>query len=169
MIEKPWYIREIEDAIANPNGVEPDLLRNAKMAYEEACVVINERLNEISPYLIRNLRPEAIQLTEENSPDLLDWFALHHRVHKNWAAMTQELWNWEPPPELELAIATQINTAYAREDDLKQLLRAHRRLPLLGGTLEERIHVLKLLVEHDPDQDIWAIDLEILEKALNSE
>lgn len=168
MIEKPWYIKEIEDALANPGGVEPDLVRNAKSAYEDACVEINERLNAIAPYLSRTLRPEAIQLAEETPPDLLDWFALHHRVHKNWTAMTHELWGWEPPPELELTIATQINNAYAREDDLKQLLRAHRRLPLMGGSLEERAHVLRLLVENDPEQDVWAIDLEILEKALNS-
>lgn len=168
MIEKPEYIQEIENALANPTSANPDLLRITNTAYADACVVINERLNEIKPYLDKTLRPEAIQLAEETPPDLLNWFKIHFAVHKPWSAMIQEQWNWDPPQTLLKDVATEINHAYGREDELRYWLRKHRRLPLIGGTLEERIQVLQSLVEYDPDVDVWAEQLEVLEEGFHS-
>ena len=71
MIETPWYIDELQNALLSTDTVDPDFISDAAAEYAEACAAANNRLREVAPLLRRGLRSEVIQLTEIE-PNLLD-------------------------------------------------------------------------------------------------
>ena len=168
MKKTPPYIQAIEDALNDLDGADPDLLRNPKTQYDEECAKLNARLLDIAPYLSRSLRPEAIQLATEFPPDLLDAVWVHDFPGlQRWCDIAKEKWGWEKPPKLRVDLAAQINHCHGCERDLKDLLKEHRRLPLTGGTLEQRIDILQQLIKRDPTATVWEENLEMLQEELS--
>ncbi len=150
MIETPWYIDELQNALLNTDTVDPDFLSDTAAEYAEACAAANERLRAIAPLLRRGLRSEVIQLAEED-PNILELVAtLDFPGREEWCDLLK-MWNREPPPQLLLDIASQINETYAIEAPLQTLLKRHRLLPLAGASLAERIVTLRELAKADPD------------------
>jgi len=168
MIETPWYIDELQNALLNTDTVDPDFISDTAAEYAEACAAANERLRAIAPLLRRELRSEVIQLAEED-PNILELVAtLDFPGREEWCGLLK-MWNREPPPQLLLDIASQINETYAIEAPLQTLLKRHRLLPLAGASLAERIVTLRELATADPDTAVWQQDVETLEQARSKE
>ena len=79
--------------------------------YWEACCETNRRLRECGDLLRKGHRSEAIQLAKIE-PDLLDMVQLLEFPERE--AWLKHL-SPEPPPELELVIAAELNQAMLEE------------------------------------------------------
>ena len=78
--------------------------------YYEACSETNRRLRECGDLLRKGHRSEAIQLAKIE-PDLLDMVELLDPQREAWLKHL----SLEPPPELDLVIAAELNQAMLEE------------------------------------------------------
>jgi len=132
-------------------------------AYAEACAEVSQRLVRCQRLLQQGLRSEAIQLAEAQ-PRLLDAVAsLDFPERAAWDELVQ-MYGLPEAARFQVEVAAFLNEAYAEEDPLQDLLRAHRRLALARGSVKARIGVMRKLATLDPNNPVWTEDLRIFEK-----
>ena len=91
MIETPWYIDELQNALLNTDTVDPEFISDTAAEYAEACAAANERLRAIAPLLRRGLRSEVIQLAEED-PNILELVAtLDFPGREDWCDLAEDV------------------------------------------------------------------------------
>lgn len=140
------------------------LLAESAADYSAAVDALNDRLRECGELLKRGLRSEALQLCEREPnlldavatidiPDLVPW---QEQLRKYRIAI---------PSALNLAIAGDLNAAYALEQPLMELLRRHRLQALARAPLEMRIETLRKLWRLDQGNPAWQQDLRDYERA----
>ena len=160
------YQRIVDDVRSSlfsnsPEGV--DFLRSAAADYSVACDEVNERLRRCGALLKKGLRSEAVQLGEID-PNLLDTVAtLDFPERQQWVELLAHYGVVAPLP-LMLDAAADLNEAYALEQPLQELLRAHRLLALSHGPLNMRISTLRTLADADGNNPVWREDLQTFEK-----
>ena len=153
-----WFLDDIRDTVNAPETADPDLVREATIAYSEACREANKRLRQVDKLLRDGLRSEAIQ-SAELEPPLLNLIAdLDFPYLEEWQGMLAQ-WNLQLPPQLDLDAARRLNAAYAEIRPLEQLLRQHRLLALARAPLSARIEVLRKLMALDEMNFSWESDL----------
>ncbi|HIA19291.1 MAG TPA: hypothetical protein EYN70_07730, partial [Planctomycetaceae bacterium] len=178
MLETPWYIYEIQDALLNPESVNWDLLERPQGEYAEACAAINARLRSIRPLLHDHLYSEAIQMAFmvpalEIGPEgnIQEWVAEHDfRQLSEWRALLQNHGRAQPP-ELELDISARLETCIGDDTShkLDRLKRKHRLLPLASRPLQQRITTLRHLHKLQRENNTWIRQLDLLERARHRE
>ena len=153
-----WFLDDIRDAVNAPENADPELVREASIAYNGACRKSNKRLRQVDKLLRDGLRSEAIQLADLE-PSLLTLVAeLDFPLLEEWQGMLAQ-WDMQLPPQLELDIAKRLNSAYAEIRPLEQFLRQHRLLALARAPLSARIEVLRKLNALDELNFSWESDL----------
>jgi len=147
-------IEAIRIAVRSPEAADPDLLSDDAAQFSEAVAEVNERLRDAGKLLQKGLRVEAVQLcqTEPNVLELVQ--VLDFPERDSWGQLVN-YWQWPPPPDLHLEIATSLDTAYAELQTLDPLLRKYRRLNLQRAPLAERGMVLRQLHHTDPHNHLW--------------
>ncbi|QEG35133.1 AAA family ATPase [Bythopirellula goksoeyrii] len=153
-----WFLDDIRDAVNAPETADPDLVREASIAYNESCREANKRLRQVDKLLRDGLRSEAIQSAELEPPLLNHVADLDFPFLEEWQGMLAQ-WNLQLPPQLELDAAKRLNVAYAEIRPLEQLLRQHRLLALARAPLSARIEVLRKLTALDELNFSWQTDL----------
>ena len=139
------------------------MLDELAKAYAEACAEVSQRLVRCQRLLQQGLRSEAIQLAEVQ-PRLLDAVAsLEFPERGAWDELVQ-MYGLPEAARFQVEVAAFLNEAYAEEDPLQDLLRAHRRLALTRGPVKTRIGVMRKLATQDPNNPVWTEDLRIFEK-----
>ncbi len=139
-------------------------VREAASDYAEACHQANQRLRRCGEFLNRNLRSEAIQLSEAE-PDLLEAVStLDFAGRENWDSVVS-LYNLPAVEPLLMEVAEALNEAYALQEPVKKLLDKHRFLALSRAPLKQRLAVLWKLVEQDPTIGSWETDASEMERA----
>lgn len=156
-------ILDIRAALANPN-MPVEFFVDLATEYNNACEMVNGRLEKIRGLLSVGCRDEAVQLADQlpqllNQVSLLDFPEL-----EQWRTKLAEL-SLETPPTLMLEVAEQLEVAYDELQQLEPLLRSHRLLALAQAPLQSRIQILRMLRSRDPMNPIWATDTELLETA----
>jgi len=158
-----WFLEDVRDAVNSPETAEPDLVREASIAYNEACRATNVRLREVDKLLRHGLRSEAIQLAEQEPP-LLELVAdLDFPLLEEWQGMLAQ-WGMQLPPQLELEITARLNSTYAELRPLERLIRQHRLLALARAPLSARIEVLRMISSQDDFNPSWKTDLQEYER-----
>jgi hypothetical protein len=111
------------------------------------------------------LRGEAIHFAQAD-PVLLDVVAVLD--FPEWADFHEMLMAYGLPelPRLQLAIAKDLNQAYAEEQPLEEnLLPRHRRLALLRAPVAERLQVMRQIAKLDKNNPVWEDDIRLFEAA----
>ncbi len=153
---------DVVDLLAQVNDVEVEKLKSVSDAYTVAVSEINERLRKAASLLHKGLRDEAIQECERE-PNLLDTFeSLDIHDQEIWLTMHRSLSVPIPPPLL-VQHAAELNSAYALQAPLTELLRKHRLLALGHASLAHRIQILRQISQKDPNSDVWHTDIKAYE------
>lgn len=155
----PDYQRIVDDlrnALQQTSEVTPSVLALLS-DYREACRVANDRLRQCEAMLRQGLRGEAIQLAEIE-PNLLDTLTtLDFPEREQYADLLQR--QGQSLPVLYAEAAAELNEAYAAHQPLETLLGRHRYLALAGGSLRDRLGVLRRIAEVDPMNPVWNEDV----------
>ena len=97
-------------------------VREAASEYAEACRQANQRLRRCGEFLNRNLRSEAIQLSEAE-PDLLEAVStLDFAGRENWDSVVS-LYNLSAVEPLLMEVAEALNEAYALQEPVEEAAR----------------------------------------------
>lgn len=153
---------DVHDVLAQANDVEREKFTTISAAYSDAVAEINERLRRATSLVHKGLRDEAIQECERE-PNLLDSFELLDiRDQTLWLSMHRLLKVPLPPPLL-VQQAAELNSAYAIQVPLAELLRKHRLLALGHAPLVSRIAVLRQISGNDPNSEVWHTDIKAYE------
>ena len=162
MLDYQRIVDDLRGSLDSQDGAGGDFLRQAAAEYATACEEVNDRLRKCGTFLRQGLRSEAIQLGE-NEPNLLDTVAiLDFPERAAWLQLATRS-GVSPPPPLNLAVAAEMNQAYAVERPLAELLNQHRLLALSRGPLADRIAVLRQLADLDAGNSVWQDDLQTFE------
>jgi len=153
---------DVVAVLSQVNDVEANKLKTVSNAYSAAVGEINERLRKATSLLHKGLRDEAIQECERE-PNLLDAFeSLDIHDQELWLKMHRSLSVPIPPPLL-VQHAAELNSAYALQAPLTELLRKHRLLALGHASLSNRIQILRQISQKDPNSDVWHADIKSYE------
>lgn len=144
----------------NPNREELDRLHSE---LDGEIRLANKRLRECDALLAEGHRSEAIQLAEQE-PNLLEVVSiLDFPELPEWNDFVAEL-GLTVTPELQIDIATDINSAYSEDEPLERLLRKFRVLSLARAPLRSRIDLLRQIAKRDPGTAYWKDDLRSYEE-----
>ncbi len=157
------YLDDIRDAITAPETADLEMVKAAAAEYNDACRESNRRLREVARLLRDGLRSEAIQVAEQEPP-LLEFVAELDALLEDWQEMLADM-GLELPPDLEIDMAAELNSAYAEILPLEQLLRKHRLLAIARAPLAARLTVLRQIAEKDNTNSSWRTDVESYEEA----
>jgi hypothetical protein len=139
-------------------------LRPEAQRYANWCREANDRLFKCQNLLRRGLRTEAIHVAQLE-PLLLDLVGtLDFPEREQWGRLAKE-YGMDVPPPLQVALATELNQAYAEEAPLQETLRRHRLLAMARAPLRERLPLLWRLAELDPVNPNWFEDIRSYEQA----
>lgn len=147
-------IEAIRTAVRSPQNADPDLLSDDAAQFSEACAEVNQRLRDAGTLLEKGLRVEAVQLCQDE-PNVLELVQVLDFPERDAWGQLVHYWQWPPPPDLHLEMATALDTAYAELQSLDPLLRQYRRLNLQRAPLAERGIVLRQLHHADPYNHLW--------------
>ena len=157
-------VREIKTAITNSENLPPEFLVELANEYGRACNIVNEKLVDVSNLLKIGCRDEAVQVAEHPRSVLESVRELNFANRKDWLTVLSEK-KMELPPRLDFHSAVKLEEAYEKLTELAPLLKKNRLLALAQAPLKSRILILKKLVEKDPDNQVWKLDLVNLQEA----
>ena len=143
--------------------VEASVVTGTHQKYDEAVRLVNDRLKKCDALLQKGLRAEALQEAEVE-PKLLDVIAILDFDE-------QELWNdyaercgFMRVPELLVDVADDLQTAWAAEEPLADLMYRHRLHALARSPLPIRIDIMRQLAKLDRDNPLWDDEIQEFEK-----
>ena len=144
----------------NPNREELERLHSELDAEIRSA---NKRLRECDALLSEGHRSEAIQLAEQE-PNLLEVVSiLDFQELPEWNDFVAEL-GLTVTPELQIDIATDINSAYSEDEPLERLMKKFRVLSLARAPLRSRIDLLRQIAKRDVGTAYWKDDLKSYEE-----
>ena len=157
-------VREIKAAIMNSETLPDEFIVELAAEYRQACDEVNRRLIEVTSLLGMGCRDEAVQVADHPRSLLDSIRELNFKQRKDWVQVLADK-KLEVPPRLEFHSATRLQDAYEKLEELAPLLKKNRLLALAQAPLQSRIVVLKQLIENDPDNHVWKLDLAALQEA----
>lgn len=156
-------IERMQVTLASSINPAKEQLRELHGELTEQIRRTNKRLRECDALLAKGLRTEAIQLAEQEPP-LLDVVAiLDFPGLPEWNDFVAEL-GLTVAPELQIAIAAELNLAYSDDSPLKEHLRKFRLSSLLRAPLRTRIALLRQISSLDSGNATWESDLKDYEE-----
>lgn len=145
---------------------QPEPLISAVSAFSTVVAAINQRLRTTHGMLKDGRRIEAIHACETD-PNLLDCVTELDRIDQAiepWFSVLDEL-GIGRPQRLLSDLAGELSESYDVKEQVAHLLRLHRLLAIAHAPLEERVVVLRRLLEIDPNHLGWRADLREYELA----
>jgi hypothetical protein len=139
-------------------------VREAEKEYADASKLANQRLRRCGEFLNRNLRAEAIQLSEAE-PDLLEVVSTLDFPGREKLDEVVSLYSLPAIEPLLMDVAEALNEAYSLQEPVKKLLEKHRFLALSRAPLKQRLAVLWKLSQQDPTAGSWETDTSEMERA----
>jgi len=155
-------VRDIQSSIGNEN-LPFEMLVDLAAEDAEACEQLNERLSVINAVLKKGYTEEAIELAERK-PNALDQFCqLDFPERNGWQdhLLANEL---DPPPQLSVEIAGEIEAAYDNRVQLAPLMKQYRMLALAKAPVAQRLRCLERLAKSDPANPLWPVAVGTLQK-----
>jgi|GEM_PF-6582019 len=155
---------DVSSLLERANDVSAEQLTVVTGSYSVACEQVNRRLRETNNLLRKGLRAEAIQECERE-PNLLD-AAESLDIHdvETWEALHRKH-NLMLPPALLIQQAAELNTAYAEQAPLRELLRKHRLLALGQAPIRQRLLLLRQIADKDANNETWEKDISTYESS----
>ena len=157
-------VREIKAAIMNSETLPNEFIVELSAEYRQACDEVNRRLIEVTSLLEMGCRDEAVQVADHPRSLLDSIRELNFKQRKDWVQVLADK-KLEVPPRLEFHSATRLQDAYEKLDELAPLLKKNRLLALAQAPLKSRIVVLNQLIQNDPENQVWKLDLAALQEA----
>ena len=140
-----------------------DLKRHAD-EYFDVCQLANQRLGEVDRLLTKGLRSEAIMLSQNYFPELLEMVQiLDFHMLPRWNELCEQK-RVKVAPSINGQVASDLNKAHAMNQTLAPLLASHRRYALTNSSLKDRLAVLYQICEIDSENELWEDDIALLEK-----
>jgi len=157
-------VEEIQAYLNSPDQTADEKIRELASRYAAVCREINDRLRQCQVFVEQGFRSQAILLAEVE-PNLLDTIALLDFTERDEWEEVAATYGWDRVFGLKLDAADQINQAYEIEEELRPLLKQHRKLALAHAPLQQRIEVLRQIAGKDASVVNWQEDLTEYEKA----
>jgi hypothetical protein len=150
---------DLDAALARGDDIGFDLLRAMLPELGAAIEEINDALRDVDALLLEGLRDEAIGLHDAGLSAVA--LRLHLPDKPAWPMVSLSLDSEgiKPPPAIDFAALTAINSAYVEIDSLRKPLDKLRRLALERAPIARRISVLRRLRAHDAAKPVWADQL----------
>ena len=157
-------VREIKAAIMNSETLPNEFIVELAAEYRQACDEVNRRLIEVTSLLEMGCRDEAAQVADHPRSLLDSIRELNFKQRKDWVQVLADK-KLEVPPRLEFHSATRLQDAYEKLAELAPLLKKNRLLALAQAPLKSRIVVINQLIQNDPENHVWKLDLAALQEA----
>ncbi len=157
-------VREIKAAILNSENLPDEFIVELAAEYREACDEVNRRLIEVTSLLKMGCRDEAVQVADYPRSLLDSVRELNFKQRKDWVQVLADK-KLEVPSRLEFPSAVRLEEAYKKLDELAPLLKKNRLLALAQAPLQSRILILNKLIQEDPENNVWKLDLAALQDA----
>lgn len=157
-------VREIKSAITNSENLPDEFIVELAAEYRQACDEVNRRLIEVTSLLQMGCRDEAVQVADHPRSLLESVRELNFKQRKDWVQVLADK-KLEVPPRLEFPSAVRLEEAYQKLDELAPLLKKNRLLALAQAPLRSRIVMLNKLIESDPENPVWKLDLCAIQEA----
>lgn len=157
-------VREIKAAILNSENLPNEFIVELAAEYREACDEVNRRLISVTSLLKMGCRDEAVQVADYPRSLLDSVRELNFKQRKDWVQVLADK-KLEVPPRLEFPAAVRLEEAYKKLNELAPLLKKNRLLALAQAPLQSRILILNKLIQEDPENNVWKLDLAALQDA----
>lgn len=164
MTESPELLcKRIRRGLSRPEAFTHDQLVDLAQRYSRLVDTVNERLDRAHGWLRQGLRTEALGLVEQ-PPDAVDAAAQLCLGYgwQQWDELCKST-DVDSVPCPDIDAAAELSDAYGREEFLKEHLVKHRTLALANAAVSERLDVLRVLTDCDPENPIWRTQREHLE------
>jgi hypothetical protein len=166
----------IRDAIqqlhAAMDGFRTDAepLAAAVQDYAAAVAEVNSRLRAAHALLRQGRRADAVHACdiEPNILECVSELDYSDQSLDAWLPTLEEL-GIPRPQRIQSDLASELSSAYDVGHQLASLMRQHRLLAIGRGALDERVHVLRRIIENDPENPAWPEDLAAYEAIFKSE
>ncbi len=156
-------VEAINGLLCLDTQVEAAVVTGTHQKYDEAVRRVNDRLKKCDGLLQKGLRAEAIQEAQVE-PKLLDVVAiLEFDDQELWNDYTQRC-GLRRVPELLVDVADDLQTAWAAEEPLADLMYRHRLHALARSPLPIRIDIMRQLAKLDRDNPLWDDEIQQFEK-----
>ena len=132
--------------------------------YTEGVEEVNVRLQTCGELLRRGQRAEALRQSDAE-PNLMEAVAVLDSLEREKWIERSDHCRLGRPSRLNIDVAGELNEAYAVEEPLAALMRAHRWLALDRAALPPRIEVLRRIRQADAGNAVWDEDLREYERA----
>ena len=157
-------VREIKAAILNSENLPDEFIVELASEYRQACDEVNRRLISVTSLLKMGCRDEAVQVADYPRSLLDSVRELNFKQRKDWVQVLADK-KLEVPPRLEFPSAVRLEEAYKKLDELAPLLKKNRLLALAQAPLQSRTLILNKLIQQDPENNVWKLDLAALQEA----
>lgn len=166
MREEQRVVARIKDLLESGGEMDLTVLAGLAEQYARVCDRANERLRQCEQYLGSGMRTEAIHLAETPPPILEVAAILDFHGVEAWRKICQSNERTPVPSLIAAEVVSWLNQAYVQENPLTEVLSEYKRVTLRGGTLPQRIRLLRRLVRLDADSaSHWQEDLRGFEQA----
>ncbi len=156
-------VENVRMAISFSDQTPPDTLRLYATEYASLCQTLQQRFEQILPFLKRDNVAEAVRHAEM-APNLVDFYTtLDFDGREHWLEICDAL-DLPLPPPLPYALFLQLQDAYTILQPLESLLQQNRLLALNGSPPRDRLMVIRELAQRDIQNTYWATDQEQFEK-----
>jgi len=157
-------VREIKAAILNSENLPDEFIVELASEYRQACDEVNRRLIDVTSLLKMGCRDEAVQVADYPRSLLDSVRELNFKQRKDWVQVLADK-KLEVPSRLEFPSAVRLEEAYKKLDELAPLLKKNRLLALAQAPLQSRILILNKLIQEDPENNVWKLDLTAIQDA----
>lgn len=157
-------VEEIRAYLNSPDQSADEKVRGLAGRYAAVCQEVNDRLRQCQLFLEQGFRSQAIFFAEVE-PKLLDIVALLDFTERDEWEEVAATYGWERSFGLKLDTADIVYQQYEIEEELRPLMKQHRRMALAQGPLRKRIEVLRQIAQKDSACTSWSEDLKQFEKA----
>lgn len=153
-------IQQLHAAMEGLRTNAPEPLAAAVQDYAAAVAEVNGRLRAAHALLRQGRRADAVHACDIE-PSVLESVAELDYTDQSldsWLPTFDEL-GIPQPQRILTNLAAELNAAYDVSYQLANLMRRHRLLAIGRGPLEDRVDVLRRIIEIDPDNPAWQEDL----------
>lgn len=150
---------DLDAALARGDEIGLDLLRGMLPELGEAIEEINDALREIDALLFEGLRDEAIGLHDADLPAIALRLHLPEKTAWPMVSLTLDSEGIKPPPAIDFATLSALNSAFVEVDALRKPLDKLRRLALERAPMARRLSLLRRLRAQDASKPVWADQL----------
>jgi hypothetical protein len=145
------------------DGYTPGVTDALEAAVREYAVVVanvNARLRTAHALLRQHRRADAVHACEiePNALEVVGELDVSDQAIEAWLPTFDEL-GIARPERIRSDLAGELSEAYAVVHQLEPLMRRHRLLAISRGPLEERIRVLRSIIDLDAESPSWLDDL----------